>query len=134
MILGRGTAETYQAIIAEYDRFLHDTCQVKTLTVLQRLHDAPRIMRRRIGNRSLSGPMGISLTCMKTGRKQLGPHTTHLWHSYSSVATITPLLSSLPRCPPISAATIHRPSRPTGRGSRRLKGNFVTSLLASDPS
>ena len=49
MILGRGTAKTYEDIIAGYDQFLCDTCQVKTLTVLQRLHDAPRIIHRRIG-------------------------------------------------------------------------------------
>lgn len=49
MILGRGTAQTDEAIIAEYRQFLRDTCQVKTSTTLHRLRDAPGVMQRRIG-------------------------------------------------------------------------------------
>lgn len=49
MILGRGTAQTDEAIIAEYHQFLRDTREVQKSTILQRLQDAPGVMQRRIG-------------------------------------------------------------------------------------
>ena len=48
MILGRGTAKTYDAIIAEYYRFLRDTVQL-TPVILKRLSEAPLVIKRRIG-------------------------------------------------------------------------------------
>ena len=49
MILGRGIAQTDEAIITEYHRFLRNTWQVNSPTILQRLRDAPGVMQRRIG-------------------------------------------------------------------------------------
>lgn len=49
MILGRGTAQTDEAIIAEYYQFLRHTCSVTSAIVLQRFYDAPGLMKRRIG-------------------------------------------------------------------------------------
>jgi integrase len=48
MILGRGTAKTYDAIIAEYYQFLRDTVQL-TPVILKRLSEAPLVIERRIG-------------------------------------------------------------------------------------
>jgi site-specific recombinase XerD len=48
MILGCGTAKTYEAIVAEYDQFLHDTGR-DTSSILERLKDAPHVIQRRIG-------------------------------------------------------------------------------------
>lgn len=49
MILGRGTAQTDEAIVAEYHQFLRDTSPVQTPTILGRLQEAPGVMGRRIG-------------------------------------------------------------------------------------
>ena len=49
MILGRGLAETDEAIRAEYAQFLEEICHVESSTILQRLLDAPGVMQRRIG-------------------------------------------------------------------------------------
>ena len=49
MILGRGTAQTDEDIVAEYQQFLRGSCQAKSPLVLQGIHDAPRIIRRQIG-------------------------------------------------------------------------------------
>ncbi len=49
MILGRGTAQTEDELIAEYQRFLRDNQQQATSVVLQRLCGAPNVMRSRIG-------------------------------------------------------------------------------------
>ncbi len=47
MILGRGTAQTDEAIVAEYQRFLHDHCQLTSTQLLQGLERAPGVMRHR---------------------------------------------------------------------------------------
>jgi integrase len=49
MILGRGTAQNDTDVIAEYHDFLAETSPPKTLTILQRLQDAPGVILRRIG-------------------------------------------------------------------------------------
>lgn len=49
MILGRGTAQTDEAIIAEYHQFLRQTHHMKASIILQRLQEAPGVMLRRIG-------------------------------------------------------------------------------------
>ena len=49
MILGRGTANTDAAIIAEYHTFLEQSQDVTTPVILQRLKDAPSVMLRRLG-------------------------------------------------------------------------------------
>lgn len=49
MILGRGTAYTDNAIFTEYHHFLEQSDDVETGTILDRLKDAPRVMKRRIG-------------------------------------------------------------------------------------
>ncbi len=49
MILGQGPAHTDKDLLAEYDRFLVKNNDVLNPTILQRLQDAPRAMRRRIG-------------------------------------------------------------------------------------
>jgi len=50
MILGRGSAETDEAIRAEYAQFLQETYHVESSTILQRLLGAPGVMQRRIGH------------------------------------------------------------------------------------
>jgi site-specific recombinase XerD len=49
MILGRGTAQTDRAIVAEYHQFLQQTSQARVPAILQRLQEAPEIMQRRLG-------------------------------------------------------------------------------------
>jgi site-specific recombinase XerD len=49
MILGRGTAQTDTAIVAEYHQFLQKTSQTRIPAILHRLHEAPGIMQRRLG-------------------------------------------------------------------------------------
>lgn len=49
MILGRGTAQTDEAIVAEYYQFLDETCTSESACVRERLYDAPGVMSRRIG-------------------------------------------------------------------------------------
>ena len=49
MILGRGTAETDAAVIAEYAAFLPAASPVQTAVIAQRLQDAPHVMQRRLG-------------------------------------------------------------------------------------
>jgi site-specific recombinase XerD len=49
MILGRGPAQTDQAILAEYQQFLLTHAQVKSGAIQQRLQEAPGVMQRRIG-------------------------------------------------------------------------------------
>jgi site-specific recombinase XerD len=49
MILGRGTAQTDQALVAEYQQFLLDHYQVKSVAIQHRLQEAPRVMLYRIG-------------------------------------------------------------------------------------
>ena len=49
MILGQGGAQTDEAVCAEYAQFLDEICHVESLTILQRLLDAPGVMQRRIG-------------------------------------------------------------------------------------
>lgn len=48
MILGRGSADTEDAIVAEYHHFLREISHIESPTVLQRLLDAPHVMRHRI--------------------------------------------------------------------------------------
>ena len=47
MILGRGTAQTDEAIVAEYHRFLHEQCQINSTQFLQGLERAPGVMQHR---------------------------------------------------------------------------------------
>jgi len=49
MILGRGTAHSDKAIVAEYHHFLEQSDDVETRTILDRLKEAPGVMKRRIG-------------------------------------------------------------------------------------
>lgn len=49
MILGRGTARSEQAIRAEYERFLEERGDLENASILERLKEAPGVMRRRIG-------------------------------------------------------------------------------------
>lgn len=48
MILGRGTATTYEAIVAEYDQLLHDTGRAET-SIYRDLKSVPQILQKRIG-------------------------------------------------------------------------------------
>jgi hypothetical protein len=49
LILGRGTAQTDEAIIAEYHRFLEENCQTRAPTTLRWMQGAPWVMRRHLG-------------------------------------------------------------------------------------
>jgi site-specific recombinase XerD len=49
MILGRGSAQTDDAVIAEYAAFLPAATPVRTPVILQRLQGAPHVMQRRLG-------------------------------------------------------------------------------------
>ena len=49
MILGRGTAQTDDEIIAEYHQFLRDNQQQENQVIFQRLYGGPDVMRHRIG-------------------------------------------------------------------------------------
>ncbi len=49
MILGRGTAQTDEAIVAEYHRFLEDHCQDQAQTTLRSLQSAPWVIRQHLG-------------------------------------------------------------------------------------
>jgi len=49
MILGRGTAQTDDALIAEYHQFLRDNQQQETPAIFERLYGGPDVMRHRIG-------------------------------------------------------------------------------------
>lgn len=49
MILGRGSAQTDEAIVAEYHQFLSEFHPLGSTTIRQRLCDAPGVMQRRIG-------------------------------------------------------------------------------------
>jgi integrase len=49
MILGRGTAQTDNEIIAEYHLLLSDNHQQENLEIIQRLRGGPGVMRSRIG-------------------------------------------------------------------------------------
>jgi len=49
MILGRGTAQTDEAIVAEYHQFLDTTNAITNPAVRQYVRSAPRVMLRRIG-------------------------------------------------------------------------------------
>lgn len=49
MILGRGAAQTDDAVIAEYAAFLPAANPTLTPVMLQRLQDAPHVMQRRLG-------------------------------------------------------------------------------------
>jgi site-specific recombinase XerD len=49
MILGRGAAQTDTELMAEYHGFLTESSPPETVTILQRLQDAPGVMVRRIG-------------------------------------------------------------------------------------
>ena len=49
MILGRGTAQTDEAIVAEYHRFLEDHCQDQAPATLRNLQSAPWIIRQHLG-------------------------------------------------------------------------------------
>ena len=48
MILGRGTAITYEAIVAEYDQLLHDTDRAET-SIYRDLKSVPQILQKHIG-------------------------------------------------------------------------------------
>jgi site-specific recombinase XerD len=49
MILGHGPARSEKAIVAEYRRFVDGSDDLENATIRQRLRDAPRTLRRRIG-------------------------------------------------------------------------------------
>ncbi len=49
MILGRGSAKTDQAVIAEYHQFLHDYKQQENSEIYKRLFGAPEVMLHRTG-------------------------------------------------------------------------------------
>jgi integrase len=49
LILGRGTAQTDEAIVAEYHGFLEENCQARAPTSLRWMRGAPWVMRRHLG-------------------------------------------------------------------------------------
>ena len=49
MILGRGMAQTDEAIIAEYHQFLLVQQQQENPAIFKRLRSGPQVMRNRIG-------------------------------------------------------------------------------------
>jgi integrase len=49
LILGRGTAQTDEAIVAEYHRFLEENCQARAPTTFCWMKGAPSVMRRHLG-------------------------------------------------------------------------------------
>jgi integrase len=49
LILGRGTAQTDEAIVAEYHRFLEENCQARAPTTFRWMKGAPWVMRRHLG-------------------------------------------------------------------------------------
>jgi site-specific recombinase XerD len=49
MILGRGTAQTDEAVVAEYAEFLQTTSETRVPVIFQRLQEAPQVMQRRLG-------------------------------------------------------------------------------------
>ena len=49
MILGRGTAQTDDAVVTEYAEFLQTTSQTRVPAILQRLQEAPQVMQHRLG-------------------------------------------------------------------------------------
>jgi integrase/recombinase XerD len=77
MSLERGSAETDEAICAEYAQFLQETCRVASPTTLQRLLDAPGVMQRRIG-KSPSRWTDEEIIALYQDR-----HKT-TWHPYSA--------------------------------------------------
>jgi site-specific recombinase XerD len=77
MILGRGTADTDEAIIAEYQRFLADAPHIHNDNVRKRLCEGPLVMARGIG-KSLSAWTDADILTLYHSRRKTS------WHIYNT--------------------------------------------------
>lgn len=80
MILGRGTACTDEAIIAEYQHFLADAPHLHNDNVRKRLREGPLVMARRIG-KSLSEWTDEDILTLYRSRSKTS------WHIYNTFLT-----------------------------------------------
>jgi integrase len=80
MILGRGTARTDEAIIAEYQQFLADAPHIHNDNVRKRLSEGPLVMSRQIG-KSLSEWTDEDILTLYHSRRKTS------WHIYNTFLT-----------------------------------------------
>lgn len=109
MILGRGTAQTEAAIVAEYHRFLDETNAIGNPEVRRSLRQAPQVMVQRIG-KPLAGWTDDDLLALYQAREK---STTYYCSAFLAFlffrgyrrATLT-VLTALP----VEWARLHRPA------------------------